>query len=99
MRNVWSSINDPLFFMHHAQLDHVWWSWQNLEPDHKWAIDGPVYPNGTGGKTTLDSTVQLAPFAAPDVAIRDLMDSINENDEGVLCYVYQDTGHENPYDD
>jgi tyrosinase len=36
MANVYSSINDPLFFMHHAQLDHVWWTWQNLKPKNFW---------------------------------------------------------------
>jgi tyrosinase len=36
MANVYSSINDPLFFMHHAQLDHVWWTWQNLKSNNLW---------------------------------------------------------------
>ncbi|KAF2169475.1 hypothetical protein M409DRAFT_65119 [Zasmidium cellare ATCC 36951] len=24
----WSSANDPIFYLHHAQLDRIWWLWQ-----------------------------------------------------------------------
>ena len=96
MINVWSSINDPLFYMHHAQIDHVWWTWQNLQPQNLWAIGGPIYPNGTG-TTTLDSPIYMSPYTAPDVKIRNVMDSLNRNGEGVLCYVYESDGHEYPY--
>ncbi|KAF2397255.1 Di-copper centre-containing protein [Trichodelitschia bisporula] len=95
MQNVWSSINDPLFFMHHAMIDYVWWYWQHLAPQNLWAIGGPVWPNGTG-LTTLDSPVYMTPFVAPDVPIRSVMDVLNEDGSGVLCYTYEDAGHPAP---
>ncbi|OOF98341.1 hypothetical protein ASPCADRAFT_205583 [Aspergillus carbonarius ITEM 5010] len=27
--------NDPVFFLHHAQVDRVWWSWQLLSPERR----------------------------------------------------------------
>ncbi|MCJ1371074.1 hypothetical protein MMC20_002289 [Loxospora ochrophaea] len=27
----WST-NDPIFFVHHAQIDRLWWKWQHQEP-------------------------------------------------------------------
>jgi tyrosinase len=91
MANVWSSINDPLFFMHHAMIDYVWWTWQNIAPENVYAIGGPIYPNGTG-ITTLDYTVSMAPYVAPDVPVRKVMDSVNKNGEGILCFVYEGNG-------
>ena len=31
MYNTWSSINDPIFFMHHANVDRMWALWQRSE--------------------------------------------------------------------
>jgi tyrosinase len=91
MGNVYSSINDPLFFMHHAQIDHIWWIWQNQNPQSNlYAIGGPEFPNGTGAWTTLDTPVYMAPFIANDVKAREVMDTLNRNGEGVLCYNYED---------
>jgi tyrosinase len=89
MVDVWSSINDPLFFLHHAQLDRVWWMWQSLNPSaNLWAIGGRVYPNGTG-EVTLDYPVQMSPFTAPDTTVRAVMDTLNRDGSGPLCYVYE----------
>ncbi|KAK0101316.1 hypothetical protein ONS95_006493 [Cadophora gregata] len=29
----WSSANDPIFYLHHAQLDRLWWFWQQQRPE------------------------------------------------------------------
>lgn len=29
---VYTSPGDPLFYLHHAQIDRVWWLWQLLDP-------------------------------------------------------------------
>jgi tyrosinase len=95
MRNVWSSINDPLFFMHHAQIDHVWALWQNTRPENAHALDGPIYPNGTGA-VTMDYPLYMTPFIAPDQPISAVIDTQNRDGSGILCYVYEEDGHELP---
>ena len=63
MLNVWSSINDPLFFMHHTNLDRIWSIWQRQAPKNLYDIGGPVWPFGSGpGTVTLNSTLELAQF-------------------------------------
>jgi len=86
---VWSSINDPLFMMHHAQLDHIWWIWQNIREGQKFQAGGPIYPNGTG-LVTADYPIQMTPFIAPDVKVQDVLDNLNADGTGVLCYTYED---------
>lgn len=76
-------------------IDYVWWEWQKLSPDNFNAMGGPVFPNGTG-LTTLDYPIYMAPYVAPDVIIKDVMDTTNGNGDGVLCYTYEDAGHALP---
>jgi hypothetical protein len=37
--DVNSSPNDPVFFMHHAMLDRVWWIWQALQLHLAWLLE------------------------------------------------------------
>ncbi len=91
MLNIWSSSNDPLFYMHHAQIDRIWALWQSLHPAHLYQMEGPTYPNGTG-TTYLNSTMEMAPFIGPDRPIREVMDTKNRDGQGILCYVYKEDG-------
>jgi tyrosinase len=92
MLNGWSSINDPLFFMHHGNLDRIWAIWQKKSSSNVYAIGGPTYPNGTG-ETTLDTTIDMGKYMAPSIPARQLMDTTNNYDHGVLCYEYADYLH------
>ncbi|KAF2664657.1 Di-copper centre-containing protein [Microthyrium microscopicum] len=93
--NVWSSINDPIFFMHHAQLDRIWWVWQTYKPENLHKFGGPIYPNGTG-QMTLDYPVEMSEVVAPAVPIRKVMDTLNRDGQGILCYEYEDNGETLP---
>jgi hypothetical protein len=35
MRDPIDSCNNPLFFMHHAYLDKLWWEWQMADYPHR----------------------------------------------------------------
>lgn len=77
-----------IFYMHHANLDRVWWSWQARNLSARLTdISGPIYlmdyTNAQGGNVTLDFPISVG-VNAPDVTIRDLMDIRGET----LCYVY-----------
>jgi tyrosinase len=91
MWDIWSSVNDPLFFMHHAQIDHIFWYWQTQKASNKNLIGGPIYPNGTG-TVTGDYVLEMTPFIAPSIRISNVLDTINQNGAGVLCYTYEDSG-------
>ena len=99
MLDVFTSTNDPLFFLHHAGLDRVWAMWQELgEPariyDVAPASAGTANPmslfgRGRGGANlTLNSPIWMG-FAAPDRPVRVLMDTRNRDGKGILCYRYE----------
>lgn len=96
MADAAQSANDPLFWLHHGQLDRLWWMWQNNHPSNKDAFGGGTIP-GVLTKLTFD----LFPAGMPPGAhkwtplpndnfgenkkVRDLMDT----EGGFLCYTYE----------
>ncbi|KAI5798769.1 hypothetical protein FPQ18DRAFT_366119 [Pyronema domesticum] len=50
--DVYSSPGDPLFYLHHAQMDRLWWKWQQMDPERRLKdIAGP----DTGSRIRLIS--------------------------------------------
>ena len=90
MRDVFTSTNDPLFFLHHAGLDRLWAMWQ--EEDIKTRLYNLSNPT-TGLFSIFADTLKLDTpiymgFAAPDRVVRDVMDTMNRDGKGFLCYKY-----------
>lgn len=43
-----ASAGDPIFFLHHTNLDRLWWEWQKLDlPARLTDMGGPNTPNLT----------------------------------------------------
>ncbi|KAK0755793.1 hypothetical protein N5P37_011667 [Trichoderma harzianum] len=76
--------SDPLWYLHHSQLDRLWWLWQRADPTVRlWDYGG----HSTKGQETLKASIKdiisISPLA-PDVRVSDVMST--ESD--VLCYRY-----------
>lgn len=74
-------MTDPVFYLHHAQLDRVWWLWQMRDKANRvHDYDG----EGDNGKNvTLSDVLPLAGLAE-DVTVVDIMDT----ERGEMCYRY-----------
>ncbi|KJA30004.1 hypothetical protein HYPSUDRAFT_1062598 [Hypholoma sublateritium FD-334 SS-4] len=89
--DIYSSPGDPLFFLHHANLDRIWAKWQSASPAARLVdISGPTTQFGPPfGNALNTANVTLAfPISlgviAPAVTIGDVM-----NTQGnTLCYTY-----------
>lgn len=88
-RDFYISPGDPAFYLHHSQIDRVWWIWQNLNAKTAFGEDGI---SGTAtfldappsANTTLDTMIDLG-YAWKDVLpMRDLMSTTG----GPFCYTY-----------
>ena len=74
---------DPLFFLHHTQLDRLWWLWQQRQPNGGLDAYGGHKQRHSIEKASLDDTLQVQGLAEP-VRVRDVM-----NTQGyLLCYEY-----------
>lgn len=93
MSDMYSSPGDPLFFLHHGNLDRLWNNWQIQSwparksdiggPDTIWGYPFNFYMDPPYKNITLDFALEY-PLMAPTVLIRDVMDI----GAGKLCYKY-----------
>ncbi|KAK8096019.1 Di-copper centre-containing protein [Apiospora kogelbergensis] len=85
MGNAENSPGDPLFYLHHGNLDRILWTWQQQDLETRLnQVGGPVLPMDYGGQNvTLDFTVGLGELAG-DATLKQLLDT----QSGVLCYTY-----------
>ncbi|OJJ97632.1 hypothetical protein ASPACDRAFT_123521 [Aspergillus aculeatus ATCC 16872] len=91
MADIKSSPGDPVFFMHHAYIDKVWWAWQKADPVNRmYDISGPtlnhtanVEPAGGWQNATLHYALSSFEIK-PNVTIGAVMNTQG----GYLCYGY-----------
>ncbi|KAI0153378.1 hypothetical protein BJ166DRAFT_500349 [Pestalotiopsis sp. NC0098] len=89
MSDMWASPLDPIFYLHHTNLDRAWWSWQTRDLEARvMDISGPLfaqdYHNEEGGNYTIDSIIRLGVTSPLEVRIGDIM----HPQRGPLCYTY-----------
>lgn len=95
MTNPWTSTNDPLFWMHHTELDRLWAIWQGSNATRLADLAAPASMNfmslfgGKGGAKTSKTTMIWMGQFPPSLAVGKIADTQNRNGEGVLCYKYE----------
>ncbi|KAH7120911.1 hypothetical protein B0J11DRAFT_438268 [Dendryphion nanum] len=85
--DLFASPADPAFFLHHAMIDRVWWTWQNMDlKNRQYAIGATVTVNNQppSRNATLDDTFELGFVGVPTVSIRDTSNTLG----GPFCYIY-----------
>ena len=79
---------DPLFFLHHAQIDRLWWLWQQQDVQKRsHEFSGPVASKDQGltsEQADLHDTIKVLGLAE-DVSVDQVM--ITQSD--LLCYKYK----------
>lgn len=78
---------DPLFFLHHTQVDRLWWLWQQQNPSNRtmqYNGNHPSQPDGSpGAPVSLNDKLPMGGLGAQGV-VRDYMDTKSAK----LCYKY-----------
>ncbi|KAK2761472.1 hypothetical protein CKAH01_16298 [Colletotrichum kahawae] len=84
--DIFSSTNDPTFFLHHAMVDRVYWLWQALHLTEAFNIAGTItiLNNPPSRDARLDDLVLQEPNA-PNRPISDLLSTIGGSP---FCYIY-----------
>ncbi|KAH7184575.1 uncharacterized protein B0J16DRAFT_397919 [Fusarium flagelliforme] len=83
-----TSPNDPIFFLHHAQIDRLWWLWQEVSPKTRYTEFSGIktqdqFDGTTPPPASLDD-ILLMNGLAEDLKVKDLM-TIKSS---LLCYTY-----------
>ncbi|KAF2162476.1 hypothetical protein M409DRAFT_27101 [Zasmidium cellare ATCC 36951] len=75
---------EPLFFLHHAQLDRLWWIWQSRSKQNSRAYSGPK-SMGSNESASVDDLIPVSfPSLADDVPVKEVLST----QAGILCYTY-----------
>jgi tyrosinase len=84
--DLYSSPNDPVFFLHHAMVDRIWWMWQALHPFEANKVFGTItlrnIPPSRNG--TVDDILDMVNLGVPPVKIKEVMSTLSDP----LCYIY-----------
>ncbi|KAK3498101.1 uncharacterized protein B0T23DRAFT_394280 [Neurospora hispaniola] len=80
-----TSPNDPIFFLHHTQIDRLWTLWQMEKPETRTTdFGGPKTQNlSNPGEATLDDVMPYLNLV-PDIKVSEVM----KTQTSKLCYSY-----------
>ncbi|KAG8730753.1 hypothetical protein FRC11_005883 [Ceratobasidium sp. 423] len=81
------SPNDPLFFIHHSQVDRLWTLWQGRNETRLQDYAGNTIQNMTANIASLGDGLFTLGFA-PQREVESVMDTMANG----LCYTYDDAG-------
>lgn len=84
--DLFGSPVDPVFFLHHAMVDRVYWIWQALHPAQAKTIAGTItlFNDPPSRDTSLDDVIDLG-VNAPSYKIGNLLNTLGGEP---LCYIY-----------
>lgn len=84
MGDALASPGDPVFYVHHAWVDKIWWDWQEVDPDNRmYAIGGPIFQSPDIGFPEVPGNVEEEEaniFGEPSEAIRLLQELWSSSD-------------------
>ncbi|KAJ8116538.1 hypothetical protein OPT61_g2067 [Boeremia exigua] len=86
--DIYSSPVDPVFFLHHAMVDRVYWMWQALHKSEAQKIAGTItlFNLPPSRDTSLDDLIETNYLNVDPTPIKDLTDTLGKKP---LCYIYQ----------
>jgi len=73
---------DPVFFLHHAQLDRLWWKWQHMTPGRLRQYNGETEANSSIA-ASLSDALHMGGLGL-DATVGDIIETESE----FLCYEY-----------
>ncbi|CVK92024.1 related to monophenol monooxygenase (tyrosinase) [Fusarium proliferatum] len=84
--DLYSSSNEPVFFLHHAMVDRVYWLWQALHPKQARDIAGTItIGNRPPSRDALKADPLNMGINAAEITIDDALDTLGGSP---LCYIY-----------
>ncbi|KAH7025103.1 uncharacterized protein B0I36DRAFT_332532 [Microdochium trichocladiopsis] len=83
--DLFTSPNDPVFFLHHSMVDHLYFIWQALQPHQARDIAGTItILNRPPSRDALKSDILNMGTLAPSITIDDALSTFG----GPFCYYY-----------
>ncbi|KAH8646666.1 tyrosinase [Xylariales sp. PMI_506] len=84
--DFFNSPNDPIFWLHHGNIDRMWWIWQNQDPiNRSFQIAGTrtMMDSPPSANATIEDLIGMG-YNGPSSAIKYHVSSVGGN----YCYIY-----------
>lgn len=78
------SPNDPMFWMHHVQVDRLWTKWQAQNPSYLTDYSGPIFPDDDDNLAAQPTDNLAMSGLAPPITVADVLNTKGKT----LCYTY-----------
>jgi tyrosinase len=84
--DLYSSPNDPVFFLHHSMFDRMYWIHQLLHPGESRKVTGTLTLQNRppSRNATIDDILDIG-VNGPPLPIKDMFDTLGDSP---LCYIY-----------
>ncbi|KAK3936851.1 tyrosinase-like protein [Diplogelasinospora grovesii] len=81
------SPGDPVFYLHHAQIDRIYWIWQMLDFANRQNVfgTGTIMNTPPSNNVTVNEWIDITPLNSENKQIKDLMSTVGGSP---FCYVY-----------
>jgi tyrosinase len=84
--DLYSSINDPAFFLHHTMFDRIYWIWQLLHPSEADKVAGTL--TLSNNPETRNATIYEPLNLGVNGETRPIYELFNSLGGTPLCYIY-----------
>ncbi|KAM0144229.1 hypothetical protein ACHAO1_000512 [Botrytis cinerea] len=77
-------VTDPIFFLHHTQIDRLWWEWQKVEPERRLRdYGGKAGTIESSREASINDLLHVGGLGRA-IAVSEIMSTETE----ILCYIY-----------
>jgi hypothetical protein len=85
-----SAPNDPIFYLHHRNVDRHWAIWQKNNPSLANTFSGNVRPSSSRNRAKLSDIMPMFGLAA-DVAVSEAMNTDSGTVNGLFCFRFSNS--------
>ncbi|CAG9981060.1 unnamed protein product [Clonostachys byssicola] len=85
--DFYNSPNEPMFWLNHANIDRLWWIWQNQKPiDRAFMINGTMTTGNEppSADATMEDIIDMGDYVGGSSAIKHHVSTV----AGQYCYIY-----------
>ncbi|KAH9845039.1 monophenol monooxygenase (tyrosinase) [Teratosphaeria destructans] len=86
---MFTAPNDPLFYLHHGQLDRLWWVWQMRDAKRRLEVPSNLIDNGAvSGGDKINASFNSGGLPLQGLAEDRRLEDVMDTQGGLLCYTY-----------
>ncbi|KAI8923315.1 hypothetical protein BC831DRAFT_471658 [Entophlyctis helioformis] len=88
MGNARLSPNDPIFMLHHRNIDRIWYRWQRRHPQQASMYSGNLRRGSSDNNARATDTLNMFGYLSTNPTVADVLSSTGGGAGGLVCFQY-----------